>query len=171
MSDQYFGDIREKVKKFMSDVDEQLWKLGITAKTQHNEVAPCQHEIAPIFSVSNVALDNNYLVMNVLKKTAKKYGLVCLLHEKPFDGINGSGKHNNWSLTTDDGINLFKPGKEPENNKVFQLVLACLMSAVDKHAVLLRTAASNTGNDHRLGANDRSFSVFGLFAETFSVYE
>ena len=160
MSDQYFGDIREKVKKFMSDVDEQLWKLGITAKTQHNEVAPCQHEIAPIFSVSNVALDNNYLVMNVLKKTAKKYGLVCLLHEKPFDGINGSGKHNNWSLTTDDGINLFKPGKEPENNKVFQLVLACLMSAVDKHAVLLRTAASNTGNDHRNEAPPAIISIY-----------
>ena len=163
MSDQYFGDIREKVKKFMSDVDEQLWKLGITAKTQHNEVAPCQHEIAPIFSVSNVALDNNYLVMNLLKKTAKKYGLVCLLHEKPFDGINGSGKHNNWSLTTDDGINLFKPGKEPENNKVFQLVLACLMSAVDKHAVLLRTAASNTGNDHRLGANEAPPAIISIY--------
>ena len=163
MSDQYFGDIREKVKKFMSDVDEQLWKLGIAAKTQHNEVAPCQHEIAPIFSVSNVALDNNYLVMNVLKKTAKKYGLVCLLHEKPFDGINGSGKHNNWSLTTDDGINLFKPGKEPENNKVFQLVLACLMSAVDKHAVLLRTAASNTGNDHRLGANEAPPAIISIY--------
>lgn len=163
MSDQYFGDIREKVKKFMSDVDEQLWKLGITAKTQHNEVAPCQHEIAPIFSVSNVALDNNYLVMNVLKKTAKKYGLVCLLHEKPFDGINGSGKHNNWSLTTDDGINLFKPGKEPQNNKVFQLVLACLMSAVDKHAVLLRTAASNTGNDHRLGANEAPPAIISIY--------
>ena len=163
MSDQYFGDIREKVKKFMSDVDEQLWKLGITAKTQHNEVAPCQHEIAPIFSVSNVALDNNYLVMNVLKKTAKKYGLVCLLHEKPFDGINGSGKHNNWSLTTDDGINIFKPGKEPENNKVFQLVLACLMSAVDKHAVLLRTAASNTGNDHRLGANEAPPAIISIY--------
>lgn len=163
MSDQYFGDIREKVKKFMSDVDEQLWKLGITAKTQHNEVAPCQHEIAPIFSVSNVALDNNYLVMNVLKKTAKKYGLVCLLHEKPFDGINGSGKHNNWSLTTDDGINLFKPGKEPENNKVFQLVLACLMSAVDKHSVLLRTAASNTGNDHRLGANEAPPAIISIY--------
>ena len=163
MSDQYFGDIREKVKKFMSDVDEQLWKLGITAKTQHNEVAPCQHEIAPIFSVSNVALDNNYLVMSVLKKTAKKYGLVCLLHEKPFDGINGSGKHNNWSLTTDDGINLFKPGKEPENNKVFQLVLACLMSAVDKHAVLLRTAASNTGNDHRLGANEAPPAIISIY--------
>ena len=163
MSDQYYGDIREKVKKFMSDVDEQLWKLGITAKTQHKEVAPCQHEIAPIFSVSNVALDNNYLVMNVLKKTAKKYGLVCLLHEKPFDGINGSGKHNNWSLTTDDGINLFKPGKEPEKNKVFQLVLACLMSAVDKHAVLLRTAASNTGNDHRLGANEAPPAIISIY--------
>ncbi len=134
----------------MEDINIQLWKLGITAKTEHNEVAPAQHEIAPIFSISNVALDNNLLVMDVLKKTATKHGLVCLLHEKPFDGINGSGKHNNWSLTTDDGINLFKPGKKPEENKLFQLVLACTVAAVDRHAVLLRLAASNTGNDHRL---------------------
>lgn len=163
MSDQYFGAIKTNVKAFMTDINEQLWKLGITAKTQHNEVAPGQHEIAPIFSVSNVALDNNYVVMSTLKKTAEKYGLVCLLHEKPFDGINGSGKHNNWSLTTDDGINLFKPGKEPENNAVFQLVLACLMSAVDKHAVLLRTAASNTGNDHRLGANEAPPAIISIY--------
>lgn len=163
MSDQYFGEIKSNVKAFMKDVNEQLWKLGITAKTQHNEVAPGQYEIAPIFSVSNVALDNNYLIMTVLKKTAEKYGMVCLLHEKPFDGINGSGKHNNWSLTTDDGINLFKPGKNPEENKLFQLVLACLMSAVDKHAALLRTAASNTGNDHRLGGHEAPPAIISIY--------
>ena len=163
MDDQYFGAIKPRVKAFMDDVNVQLWKLGITAKTQHNEVAPGQHEIAPIFSVSNVALDNNLLVMDVLKKTATKHNLVCLLHEKPFDGINGSGKHNNWSLTTDDGINLFKPGKEPENNKLFQLVLACTMAAVDKHAVLLRLAASNTGNDHRLGANEAPPAIISMY--------
>lgn len=163
MDDQYFGSIKPRVKAFMDDLNVQLWKLGITAKTQHNEVAPGQHEIAPIFSVSNVALDNNLLVMDLLRKTASKHGMVCLLHEKPFDGINGSGKHNNWSLTTDDGINLFKPGKEPENNKLFQLVLACTMSAVDKHAVLLRLAASNTGNDHRLGANEAPPAIISMY--------
>ncbi|MCR5835417.1 MAG: glutamine synthetase III [Lachnospiraceae bacterium] len=163
MDDQYFGAIRENVKAFMDDVNIQLWKLGISAKTQHNEVAPCQHEIAPIFSISNVALDNNYLIMTILKNTALKYGLVCLLHEKPFEGINGSGKHNNWSLTTDDGINLFKPGKNPEENKLFQLVLACLMSAVDRHAMLLRTAASDTGNDHRLGAHEAPPAIISMY--------
>ena len=163
MDDQYFGSIKPRVKAFMDDLNVELWKLGITAKTQHNEVAPGQHEIAPIFSVSNVALDNNLLIMDLLKKTATKHGLVCLLHEKPFDGINGSGKHNNWSLTTDDGINLFKPGKEPENNKLFQLVLACTMAAVDKHAVLLRLAASNTGNDHRLGANEAPPAIISMY--------
>ena len=163
MDDHYFGSIKPRVKAFMNDVNVQLWKLGITAKTQHNEVAPAQHEIAPIFAISNVALDNNLLVMDVLKKTAQKYDLVCLLHEKPFDGINGSGKHNNWSLTTDDGINLFKPGKNPEENKLFQLVLACTMAAVDKHAILLRLAASNTGNDHRLGANEAPPAIISMY--------
>ena len=163
MDDQYFGSIAPNVKAFMEDLNVKLWKLGITAKTQHREVAPGQHEIAPIFSVSNVALDNNLLVMDILKKTARKHGFVCLLHEKPFDGINGSGKHNNWSLTTDDGINLFKPGKEPENNKLFQLVLACTMAAVDRHAVLLRLAASNTGNDHRLGANEAPPAIISMY--------
>lgn len=163
MDDQYFGSIAPNVKAFMEDLNVKLWKLGITAKTQHREVAPGQHEIAPIFSVSNVALDNNLLVMDILKKTARKHGFVCLLHEKPFDGINGSGKHNNWSLTTDDGINLFKPGKEPENNKLFQLVLACTMAAVDRHAVLLRLAASNTGNDHRLGANEAPPAIVSVY--------
>ena len=163
MDDHYFGAIKPRVKAFMEDINVQLWKLGITAKTEHNEVAPAQHEIAPIFSISNVALDNNLLVMDVLKKTATKHGLVCLLHEKPFDGINGSGKHNNWSLTTDDGINLFKPGKKPEENKLFQLVLACTMAAVDRHAVLLRLAASNTGNDHRLGANEAPPAIISMY--------
>ena len=163
MDDHYFGAIKPRVKAFMEDINVQLWKLGITAKTEHNEVAPAQHEIAPIFSISNVALDNNLLVMDVLKKTATKHGLVCLLHEKPFDGINGSGKHNNWSLTTDDGINLFKPGKKPEENKLFQLVLACTMAAVDRHAVLLRLAASNTGNDHRLGANEAPPAIMSMY--------
>ncbi len=163
MDDHYFGSIRPRVKKFMDDLNVELWKLGITAKTQHCEVAPGQFEIAPVFSVSNVALDNNLLVMDLLKKTASKHGMVCLLHEKPFDGINGSGKHNNWSLTTDDGINLFKPGKEPEKNKLFQLVLACTMAAVDKHAVLLRLCASNTGNDHRLGANEAPPAIISMY--------
>ena len=163
MDDQYFGSITPRVKAFMEDLDTKLWKLGITAKTEHCEVAPGQFEVAPIFSISNVALDNNLLVMDLLKKTARAHGLICLLHEKPFDGINGSGKHNNWSLTTDDGINLFKPGKEPENNKLFQLVLACTMAAVDSHAVLLRLAASNTGNDHRLGANEAPPAIISMY--------
>ncbi|MCI9126570.1 MAG: glutamine synthetase type III [Eubacterium sp.] len=163
MDDQYFGSIPPRVKAFMEDLNTKLWKLGITAKTQHCEVAPGQFEIAPIFSISNVALDNNLLVMDLLKKTAKSHGMICLLHEKPFDGINGSGKHNNWSLTTDDGINLFKPGKEPENNRLFQLVLACTMAAVDTHAVLLRLAASNTGNDHRLGANEAPPAIISMY--------
>ena len=163
MSDQYFGAIKPRVKAFMDDVNVQLWKLGITAKTQHNEGAPGQFEIAPIFSISNVALDNNLLIMDVLKKTAAKHNLICLLHEKPFQGINGSGKHNNWSLTTDDGINLFKPGKEPENNKLFQLVLALTMAAVDRHSVLLRLAASNTGNDHRLGAHEAPPAIISMY--------
>ncbi len=163
MDDQYFGSIKTRVKKYMNEVDEQLWKLGITCKTEHNEVAPAQHEIAPIFAISNVALDNNLLIMDILKKTADKHGLVCLLHEKPFEGVNGSGKHNNWSLTSDTGINLFKPGKKPEDNKLFQLVLACTMAAVDRHAVLLRLAASNTGNDHRLGANEAPPAIISMY--------
>ena len=154
MEDQYFGPLKTKIADFMADVDEQLWKLGITVKTQHNEVAPGQHEIAPIFAPADAALDSNFLVMDVLKSTATKHGLACLLHEKPFAGVNGSGKHNNWSLGTDNGVNLFKPGKEPNKNLQFLCVLACLMEAVNKHALLLRAAASNTGNDHRLGANE-----------------
>ena len=163
MEDQYFGPLKTNVADFMADVDEQLWKLGITVKTQHNEVAPAQHEIAPIFAPSDAALDSNYLVMDVLKSTATKHGLACLLNEKPFAGVNGSGKHNNWSLGTDDGVNLFKPGKEPNKNLQFLCVLACLMEAVKKHALLLRAAASNAGNDHRLGANEAPPAIISIF--------
>ena len=163
MEDQYFGPLKTKIADFMADVDEQLWKLGITVKTQHNEVAPGQHEIAPIFAPSDAALDSNFLVMDVLKSTATKHGLACLLHEKPFAGVNGSGKHNNWSLGTDNGVNLFKPGKEPNKNLQFLLVLACLMEAVKKHSLLLRAAASNTGNDHRLGANEAPPAIMSIY--------
>ena len=163
MEDQYFGPLKTKIADFMADVDEQLWKLGITVKTQHNEVAPGQHEIAPIFAPADAALDSNFLVMDVLKSTATKHGLACLLHEKPFAGVNGSGKHNNWSLGTDNGVNLFKPGKEPNKNLQFLCVLACLMEAVNKHARLLRAAASNTGNDHRLGANEAPPAIISIY--------
>ena len=163
MEDQYFGSLKTKIADFMADVDEQLWKLGITVKTQHNEVAPGQHEIAPIFAPADAALDSNFLVMDVLKSTATKHGLACLLHEKPFAGVNGSGKHNNWSLGTDNGVNLFKPGKEPNKNLQFLCVLACLMEAVNKHALLLRAAASNTGNDHRLGANEAPPAIISIY--------
>ena len=163
MEDQYFGPLKTKIADFMADVDEQLWKLGITVKTQHNEVAPGQHEIAPIFAPADAALDSNFLVMDVLKSTATKHGLACLLHEKPFAGVNGSGKHNNWSLGTDNGVNLFKPGKEPNKNLQFLCVLACLMEAVNKHALLLRAAASNTGNDHRLGANEAPPAINSIY--------
>ena len=163
MEDQYFGPLKTKIADFMADVDEQLWKLGITVKTQHNEVAPGQHEIAPIFAPADAALDSNFLVMDVLKSTATKHGLACLLHEKPFAGVNGSGKHNNWSLGTDKGVNLFKPGKEPNKNLQFLCVLACLMEAVNKHALLLRAAASNTGNDHRLGANEAPPAIISIY--------
>ena len=147
----------------MKELNEELWRFGITAKTQHNEVAPGQHEVAPIFSVTNVAADSNLLLMDTLKKVATRHGLVCLLHEKPFAGVNGSGKHNNWSLSTDDGINLFKPSKKPETDTRFQLVVGCVMKAVKKHALLLRTAASNPGNDHRLGANEAPPAIISIF--------
>lgn len=163
LDDQYFGVIPERVGSFMKELNEELWRFGITAKTQHNEVAPGQHEIAPIFSVTNVAADNNLLLMDTLKKVAVRHGLVCLLHEKPFAGVNGSGKHNNWSLSTDDGINLFKPSKTPETDLRFQLVVACVMKAVKRHSLLLRTAASNPGNDHRLGANEAPPAIISIF--------
>ncbi len=163
LEDHYFGTIRERIAAFMKDVNEQLWKLGIPAKTQHNEVAPAQHELAPIYSECNVAVDNNQLTMEMLKKIANHHGLECLLHEKPFDGINGSGKHNNWSITTDDGINLLDPGKTPHENIQFLLVLAAVLAAVDEHADLLRESAANPGNDHRLGANEAPPAIVSAF--------
>ena len=163
MDDHYFGTIRQRIAAYMKDVNEQLWKLGVTAKTQHNEVAPAQHELAPIYSEANVAVDQNQLVMKILKKTACEHGLQCLLHEKPFDGVNGSGKHNNWSITTDDGINLLDPGKTPHENIQFLLVLTCILKAVDEHADLLREAAADVGNDHRLGANEAPPAIISIF--------
>lgn len=163
MDDHYFGTIRQRIAAFMKDVNEQLWKLGVTAKTQHNEVAPAQHELAPIYAEANVAVDQNQLVMKILKKTACEHGLHCLLHEKPFAGVNGSGKHNNWSITTDDGINLLDPGKTPHENIQFLLVLTCILKAVDEHADLLREAAADVGNDHRLGANEAPPAIISIF--------
>ena len=163
MEDHYFGSIRPRIAAFMKDVNEELWKLGVPAKTQHNEVAPAQHEVAPIFEEANIAADHNQLMMEILKKTADKHGLVCLLHEKPFAGVNGSGKHNNWSLTTDDGINLFNPGKTPHQNVQFLLVLSCVLKAVDTHADLLRESAADVGNDHRLGANEAPPAIISIY--------
>ena len=163
MDDHYFGIIRERIAAYMRDVNKELWKLGVSAKTQHNEVAPAQHELAPIYSEANVAVDHNQLVMETLKKVAGRHGLQCLLHEKPFAGVNGSGKHNNWSITTDDGINMLDPGKTPHENKQFLLVLTAIMSAVDKHADLLRESAANPGNDHRLGANEAPPAIISMF--------
>ena len=163
LDDHYFGTIRERVGGFMHDLNIELWKLGITAKTQHNEVAPAQHELAPIYNTANVAVDHNQLVMETMKEVAERQGLACLLHEKPFAGVNGSGKHDNWSITTDNGVNLLEPGKTPNNNKQFLLVLACIMKAVDKHADLLRQSASDVGNDHRLGANEAPPAIISIF--------
>ena len=163
MDDHYFGSIRERIGAYMKDVNEELWKLGVTAKTQHNEVAPAQHELAPIYAEANVAVDHNQLIMETLKKVAGRHGLQCLLHEKPFAGVNGSGKHNNWSITTDDGINLLEPGKTPHENIQFLLVLTCILKAVDRHADLLREAAADVGNDHRLGANEAPPAIVSIF--------
>ena len=163
LEDHYFGTIRERIGAYMKDVNEELWKLGVTAKTQHNEVAPAQHELAAIYSQANIAVDNNQLAMEILKKVAGRHGMVCLLHEKPFAGVNGSGKHNNWSITTNDGINMLDPGKTPHENKQFLLVLAAIMKAVDTHADLLRESAANPGNDHRLGANEAPPAIISMF--------
>ena len=163
MDDHYFGAIRERIGAFMKDVNKELWKMGVSAKTQHNEVAPAQHELAPIYAQCNTATDNNQLTMEVLKKVAYRHNLVCLLHEKPFAGVNGSGKHNNWSITTDDGINLLDPGKTPHENIQFLLVLGAVMKAVDTHADLLRESASDVGNDHRLGANEAPPAIISMF--------
>ena len=163
MDDHYFGTIRQRIAAFMKDVNIELWKMGVTAKTQHNEVAPAQHELAAIYAEANIAVDNNQLVMQTLKRVACQHGMKCLLHEKPFAGVNGSGKHNNWSLTTDDGINLLDPGKTPHDNIQFLLVMSCILKAVDVHADLLRESAADPGNDHRLGANEAPPAIISVF--------
>ena len=163
MDDHYFGQIKERVAAFMQEVDEELWKLGVLAKTKHNEVAPAQHEIAPIFSTTNISSDHNQLTMEVLKKVADHHGLYCLLHEKPYEGINGSGKHNNWSIGTSDGELLLKPGKKPEENVQFLLFLAAVIKAVDDYADLLRVSVATAGNDHRLGANEAPPAIISMY--------
>ena len=163
LDDHYFGAIKTRVAAYMKDIDEELWKLGVLAKTKHNEVAPSQHELAPIFTTSNIANDHNELTMEIMQKTAEKHGLVCLLHEKPFAGVNGSGKHNNWSLSTNTGENLLSPGKHPENNLVFQLFLAAVVKAVDEYQDLLRATVASAGNDHRLGANEAPPAIMSVY--------
>ena len=163
LDDHYFGSLKTRVKEFMADLDVELWKLGITSKTRHNEVAPAQHEVAPIFGTTNIATDHNQLVMETLKKTAEKHGMVCLLHEKPFAGVNGSGKHNNWSMGTNTGENLINPGKDPINNTQFLFFLAAIMKGVDEYADLLRISVASAGNDHRLGANEAPPAIVSMF--------
>ena len=163
MEDHYFGVIKPRVASYMQDLNRELWKLGILAKTEHNEVAPAQHELAPIFTTVNVATDNNQLTMEIMQKVALKHGMVCLLHEKPFDGVNGSGKHNNWSIGTDTGANLLSPGKTPYENAQFLLFLCAVIKAVDDYQDLLRLSVSTAGNDHRLGANEAPPAVMSIF--------
>ena len=163
LDDHYFGAIKPRVKAFMEELNEELWKLGIYAKTEHNEVAPCQHELAPIFTVSNIASDHNQLTMEIMKKVARKHGMVCLLHEKPFAGVNGSGKHNNWSMSTDTGVNLLSPGETPYENAQFLLFLVAVIKAVDEYQGLLRLSVATAGNDHRLGANEAPPAVVSMF--------
>lgn len=163
MEDHYFGTIKSRVQAFMNELDEELWKLGILAKTEHNEVAPAQHELAPIFTTTNIAADHNQLTMELMQRIAKKHELVCLLHEKPFDGVNGSGKHNNWSLATDTGINLLEPGDTPSENAQFLLFLTAVIKAVDDYQDLLRLSAASAGNDHRLGANEAPPAIISMF--------
>ena len=163
MDDHYFGTLKPRVSAYMHDLDEELWKLGIPAKTKHNEVAPAQHELAPVFETANVAVDHNQLSMEIMKKVAEKHGLVCLLHEKPFDGINGSGKHNNWSMTTNTGINLLDPGKTPAENTQFLIFLMAVVKAVDEYADLMRLSVATAGNDHRLGANEAPPAIVSMF--------
>ena len=163
LDDHYYGSLRTRVASFMKDVNQQLWRLGVPAKTQHNEVAPAQHELAVIYENASLAVDNNHLVMQTLKRVASWHDMRCLLHEKPFAGMNGSGKHNNWSLQTDDGINLLDPGKTPHQNSQFLLVLSCILKAVDEHADLLRESAADPGNDHRLGASEAPPAVISVF--------
>ncbi len=163
LEDHYFGNLKSRVSAFMRELDEELWKLGILAKTEHNEVAPSQHELAPIFTTSNLAVDHNQLTMEMMKKVADKHGLVCLLHEKPFAGVNGSGKHNNWSISTDSGINLLEPGDNPKDNAQFLLFLVAVIAAVDEYQDLLRVSVANAGNDHRLGANEAPPAIVSMF--------
>ncbi len=163
MEDHYFGAIRERIGLYMRDLNEELWRLGVTAKTQHNEAAPAQHELAPIYETANIAVDHNQLVMETMKKVAGRHGMHCLLHEKPFAGVNGSGKHNNWSLCTDTGMNMLEPGSSPNENIQFLLVLACILKAVDTHGDLLRQSASDVGNDHRLGAGEAPPAIVSVF--------
>ena len=163
MDDHYFGVIKPRVAAFMRDLDNELWKLGVLAKTEHNEAAPAQHELAPVFTTTNIAADHNQITMEFMKKVAMRHGLVCLLHEKPYDGVNGSGKHNNWSISTDTGINFLNAGKNPEKNQLFLLTLAAVIEAVDKHQDLLRIAVATAGNDHRLGANEAPPAIISIF--------
>ena len=163
LEDHYFGAIKPRVAAFMKDLDEELWKLGVLAKTKHNEVAPAQHELAPIYTTVNVATDQNQLTMEIMRKVAAKHGMTCLLHEKPFAGVNGSGKHNNWSLVTNFGHNIFEPGKSPADNAQFLLIVALMIAAVDKHQDLLRISAASAGNDHRLGANEAPPAIVSMF--------
>jgi glutamine synthetase len=163
LEDHYFGSLKERIAAFMAEVDEELWKLGVLAKTKHNEVAPAQHELAPFYSTTNIATDHNQLMMETLKKVANRHGLVCLLHEKPFAGINGSGKHNNWSMSSNDGQNLLEPGKTPHENEQFLLFLTAVIQAVDEYADVLRVSTANPGNDHRLGANEAPPAIISVF--------
>ena len=163
LEDHYFGSIRERIASYMNDINHELWMLGVPAKTQHNEVAPAQHELAPVYEQVNIAVDHNQVTMETMKKVAGRHGLTCLLNEKPFAGVNGSGKHNNWSLTSDDGINMLNPGDTPHENIQFLLVLACILKAVDKHADLLRESAACVGNDHRLGAHEAPPAIISVF--------
>ncbi|WP_238906944.1 glutamine synthetase III [Clostridium sp. YIM B02506] len=163
LEDHYFGSLKQRISDYMKELDEELWKLGILAKTKHNEVAPAQHELAPIFSTTNISTDHNQLTMELMKKVAGKHGLVCLLHEKPFAGVNGSGKHNNWSMGTDDGVNLLEPGNSPHENLQFLLFLTSVIKAVDEYSDLLRLSAANAGNDHRLGANEAPPAIISIF--------
>ena len=163
LEDHYFGAIRDRVGAFMKELNVELWKLGVTAKTQHNEAAPAQHELAPIYATANIAVDHNQLVMETMKKVANRHGLTCLLHEKPFAGVNGSGKHDNWSLCTDTGVNLLDPGKTPHDNVQFLLIIACIMKAVDTHADLLRQSAADVGNDQRLGGGEAPPAIISMF--------
>lgn len=154
LEDHYFGTIKPRVSEYMKDLDQELWKLGVFAKTKHNEVAPGQHELAPIFTTTNLATDHNQLTMEIMRKVARRHGMVCLLHEKPFAGVNGSGKHNNWSISTNTGKNLLDPGKTPKDNAQFLLILMAVIKAVDEYQDLLRLSVASAGNDHRLGANE-----------------